>query len=217
MKVRNLAAAMVAVVIVSCSPALSDNEDRSAGTAETGDDRLWVTMKYLDRHTCPSDRCGVVGRLFFREAANPLERRDGWVRISQPYDANCRNGESRYVDDGDALCISSNGIVDGHFAEWVKAEALSADRPRDPAETATIDEALVAQSDDFAQHRRAFVVATQSLIADGRCAAGDFEEMGGWLKATGENRNAPVYFTYCGGMTISNRLYLNVETGEIFR
>lgn len=40
--------------------------------------------------------------------------------------------------------------------------------------------------------------------------------MGGWVKSS-NHRNQPIYFTYCGGSTVANRLYLNAETGEIFR
>jgi hypothetical protein len=215
--VRSIFAAAITLALAACSPAPTDGQRPQESTVESSNGRHWVTAQYLDRHTCPSDRCGVVGRLSFREAATPIERRDGWVRISRVYDASCRNGRSQYVDEGNADCSADNGIVDGQFAEWVREDSLAAERPADPAETATVDEALIANSDDFTQYRRAFVTATQSLLADGRCSAADFEEMGGWLKATMERRNEPVYFTYCGGMTIANRLYLNVETGEIFR
>lgn len=85
-------------------------------------------------------------------------------------------------------------------------------RPADPAEPAAESERVVAQSDDFTQHREAFVKAVNQLIEDGRCTGAEIEEMGGWVKSTNE-RDRPIYFTYCGGMTTTNRLYLNVETG----
>ena len=110
----------------------------------------------------------------------------------------------------------SNGIVEGKFAEWVAIANLSADRPADPAETAAASERAVAQSDDFLQYREAFVTAANTLIADGRCTASEIEEMGGWVKSFNE-RTRPIYFTYCGGMTTANRLYLNAETCEIFK
>lgn len=75
--------------------------------------KSWVTTQYLDRHSCPSDKCGIVGRLMFREAATVLERKGGWAK-------------------------SSN------------------------------------------------------------------------------DRDRPVYFMYCGGMTVSNRIYLNAATGSIY-
>ncbi len=95
----------------------------SPETAETampeGDERYWVTSERLNRRTCPSESCGVVGQLFFREGVTIHERRDGWVRASQTYDASCVGGRSEYVDTGNAACAPANGITDGQFAEWV--------------------------------------------------------------------------------------------------
>lgn len=191
-------------------------EGGNASADATGDPgRLWVTTPRLERRTCPSERCGVVGQLFFREAANVVERRGQWARITQPYDAGCEGGRSIYVDTGNAACAEENGITDGRFAEWVLAANLSPNRPADPAESASQAERLVAQSDDFTQHREAFVRAANELIESGRCTPGDFEEQGGWMKSS-NHRNEPIYFTYCGGMTIANRIYLNAATGRIF-
>lgn len=74
----------------------------------------------------------------------------------------------------------------------------------------------VSQSDDFERYKGAFVTAARKLIDNGTCKVSDFEYVGGFLKSM-NHKNKPVYFTYCGGMTISNRLYLNVSTGQIFR
>ena len=85
----------------------------------------WVTSDRLNRRTCPSTRCGVVGQFFFREAARILETKNGWARISGYYDASCVNGRSEYVDEGNAECNPDNGIVDGRLAEWVSTQFLS--------------------------------------------------------------------------------------------
>jgi hypothetical protein len=87
----------------------------------------------------------------------------------------------------------------------------------DPAQPASPAERLVAQSQDFTEHRAAFVKAAKELIDDGRCTPRDFEKTGGWRKSAINYRKEPVYFIYCGGMTISNRIYLNAETGRIFQ
>lgn len=187
----------------------------AGGDSESDAGKLWVTSERLQRHSCPSESCGIVGQLFFREAATVLERKGGWARISKRYDASCSGGRSEYVDKGNAECSAANGIVDGKFAEWVRAEHLSANRPPDPAVTATEDEKLVAGSDDFRRYRRAFVTAARTLIDDGRCTAGDFEENGGWMKSS-NHRDEPVYFMYCGGFTAANRIYLDAGSGRIF-
>jgi len=185
-------------------------------TSESGGSKMWVSAERIDRHTCASAACGVVGRLDFREAVDVHERNGDWIRVSKFYDASCLNGRSEYVDEGNAACVSDNGIVDGKFAEWVQARHLSNTRPADPAEAAAADEQLIKDSDDFTRHRRAFVTAARALIDRGECTGADLQENGGFVKSS-NHRDEPIYFTYCGGYTTANRIYLNAKTGEIFR
>jgi hypothetical protein len=189
---------------------------KASPTPEADPARMWVSGERLKRHSCPSEDCGVVGRFFFREAVDVLETREGWVRATKTYDASCVDGRSQYVDEGRADCTDDNGITDGVFAEWVLLDGLVDQRPADPAEGATGLRALVGGSDDFQRYGDAFAKAAQDLIEDGRCTEGDFIENGGFMKSTNEP-NAPIYFMYCGGATIANRLYLNAATGEVFR
>lgn len=176
----------------------------------------WVTTDRLNRRTCPAVTCGVVGSLMFREKAIIYEEENGWARVSEYYDAFCQNGLSQYVDSGNASCTESNGIVNGHFAEWVSEKYLSNTRPADPSAGATGDYALVSGSDDYRIYKDIFAKAAASLIASGQCTEQDFRNMGGWLKST-NHRDSPVYFTYCGEMLIQNRLYLNAATGDVFK
>ncbi len=176
----------------------------------------WVTVDNLNRRTCPAATCGVVGVLKFREKATILEEKGGWARITRYYDASCVNGISQYVDSGNGKCVAANGITNGEFAEWVSAKHLSPTRPADPAASAPANYALVKGSDDFRIYKDAFAKAADQLIASGQCSAGDFREMGGWMKSS-NHKSKPVYFTYCGGMRSSNKVYLNAATGEITR
>jgi hypothetical protein len=175
----------------------------------------WVNTDRLNRRTCPNSACGIVGQLFFREKVKIFEEKTGWARISKHYDASCRNGKSEYVDSGNASCTEDNGIVQGRFAEWVSSKYLSEKRPADPSEGAIGDYALVKGSDDYRLYKDAFAKAASELIKSGRCTEQDFIDMGGWFKSP--SRSGPIYFTYCGGMHTSNRLYLNAATGEVFR
>ncbi|WP_089728384.1 SH3 domain-containing protein [Candidatus Thiosymbion oneisti] len=176
----------------------------------------WVTVDNLNRRTCPASTCGIVGVLKFREKATILEEKAGWARITKYYDASCVNGLSHYVDSSNKKCVSSNGINNGKFAEWVSAKYLSSTRPPDPAATASANYALVKGSDDFRIYKDAFAIVADQLIASGKCSANDFREMGGWMKSS-NHRSKPIYFTYCGGMRSSNKIYLNAATGEIMR
>ncbi len=206
---------IVAIGVIGQEPKTEAGKQEQAATPVSSK-KLWVTSERLNRRTCPSTDCGVVGQYFFRGAADDFERRNGWVRVSKYYDAACLDGRSQYVDSGNNQCVPKNGISEGKFAEWVSASYLSEKRPPDPAANAKDAEALIAGSDDFARYRTAFAKAAQSLIEKRQCSEKDFREMGGWVKSS-NHRNKPIYFTYCGGATIANRLYLNAATGEVFR
>lgn len=193
---------------------ISCNSD--SGASGSQEVTAWVTADRLHRRTCPSADCGSVGVHFFRQGVTVLEERDGWARITKPYDASCTGGRSEYVDSGNSACVESNGIVNGRFSEWVALRYLSDVRPADPAAGATGYHALITQSDDYRYYADVFADAAAKLLADGTCTRADFQEMGGFLKSS-FHRDRPVYFTYCGGSTIANRLYLDASSGRVFR
>jgi hypothetical protein len=180
----------------------------------------WVTVDRLNRRTCPSTSCGVVGQLFYRSGVTIHETRGDWVRITKYYiDASCLwSDKAEYVDKGRNDCSSANGFrEDGSFAEWVSAKYLSETRPLDPSAGRTGLAKIIGGSDDFHRYEAEFLKAAESLIQSGRCTIADFEEVAGWWKSTTTYKDRPVYFTYCGGLTIPNRIYLDVSTGQIFR
>lgn len=177
--------------------------------------KLWVAVDRTERHTCPSSKCGVAGKLFFREGVDYLEKKGEWVRITEPYSASCVGGESEYIKEGNKSCTRKNGIVNGKFAEWVKLSDLSSERPSDSAEGASGDDALVQGSDDYRIYRKEFTSAARKLINEGMCSESDFKEIGGWMASSNKGKN--IYFTYCGGMKNSNKIYLDVKSGKTFR
>jgi len=196
-------------------PALTAAALLTVSATAVADPDFWVATDRVARHTCPSVKCGVAGQLMFREGVEVFEEKDSWARITKPYSASCVNGFSEYVKSGNSACVSSNGISNGVFAEWIPKKALTKERPADPGEGATGDDALVKSSDDYRLYRAQFSKAARELINKGACTAGDFEEVGGWMSSPSKGKE--MYFMYCGGMTKANRLYLNVRTGVISR
>ena len=180
-------------------------------------EKSWVSSDRLNSRTCPAIHCGIVGHFFYRERVTIYEVKNGWARVSKYYDASCRNGKSEYVDSGDAKCSPANGVKNGKFAEWVSLQYLAAKRPSDPGAGTVGIAKLVSQSDDFRKYKSAFVKASTELMASGKCTKDDFEKSGGWVKSTTTYHDRPVYFTYCGGLTHSNRLYLDASNGRIFQ
>lgn len=76
-----------------------------------------------------------------------------------------------------------------------------------------LTEAL-AKSDDFDRYHAEFELASAELIRTGACRASDFIEIGGWVRSINKQNT---YFSYCGGFTADNRVYLDVKTGEVSR
>lgn len=172
----------------------------------------WVIEQHAERYTCPSDDCGAIGELYFRQQVEVHEVTNGFARISDPYDAACENGISAYVDSGPANCQMSNGIREGRLSEWIEAAALSSLQPEDPGASASPREKLVSGSDDFALYRAQFTEAAESLISRGNCTAEQIAELGGFWYAPSLKPRA-AYFLWCG----SNRFYLDAKTGEIWQ
>ena len=77
-----------------------------------------------------------------------------------------------------------------------------------------LDRAL-STSDDFRKYRATFLAAAEQLLSERRCTVKDFEEWGGWIRSA--THGWPLYFTFCGGAHISNRIYLNVRNGRVSR
>lgn len=77
-------------------------------------------------------------------------------------------------------------------------------------------ERLISLSDDLDRYRKVFAEAANNLLEDGTCKEAEFIENGGWIRSTAFKPRA-VYFMYCGGTTVDDRLYLDVNTGKIFR
>lgn len=98
------------------------------------DMRKWVAIEDLKRYTCPSTKCGVVGRFFFGESLLVFETRDGWSRVTHYKSAACFDGKSIFVEAGPDTCSQENGIVQGEFAEWVQSEFLAQERLESPLE-----------------------------------------------------------------------------------
>ncbi|NAX41465.1 hypothetical protein CAG53_12415, partial [Vibrio sp. V26_P1S5P106] len=73
----------------------------------------------------------------------------------------------------------------------------------------------IADSDDLDLFEEIFIEKTEQLLTDGSCSPVDFKELGGWIRSV-RYQDRDVYFVYCGGLNQSNKIYLNVQSGDIF-
>ncbi len=124
-----------------------------------------------------------------------LENKNGWGRVS-------------------AYFVYEQGGPE--IAEWIPLDGLVEQAP-----VITVEErkktiqGYIAASDDLVQFEDMFLTTTDKLLKDGSCSPVDFEELGGWVKST-KYADRDVYFIYCGGLKLADKIYLDVRTGEVF-
>ena len=103
-----------------------------------------------------------------------------------------------------ALCLALVGCVPATNQEPIDYVALSE---------------AVQQSQDYSLHGQMFEGAARQLVDSGRCSVGDLAAIGGFIRASLDFPDEPVYFTYCrlssGGAASEKQVLLNVRTGEI--
>ena len=120
-----------------------------------------------------------------------------------------------------ALVIVIGGVAYVNYLDGIGELSSSrnpvpaASQPRSHTD-AEIQEAI-SKSDDYEIHRVAFTEAAVSLLASRQCGRYELTQYGGFVKAQGDYKNQPVYFTYCGGSNVSNRIYLDISTGTTFK
>lgn len=155
----------------------------------------YVTERRINVYNKPEHQALVVDSLYKGEKVSVLEKVDGWFRLS------------------DYIVYEEGGQ---ETAEWVDSKGLSDAEPViKEHERLEILDGYLQKSDDLKTHLDMFRNKTQQLLDDETCDPSDFEELGGWVRSvTYKTRN--VYFIYCGGLEQENKIYLDVDKGEIF-
>ncbi len=155
----------------------------------------YVIERQVSVYNRANHKALVVDTLYKGEKVTVLEKSNGWFRIS------------------DYLIYKEGGE---ETAEWLDAKGLSDAEPviQEQERLEILDDYL-QKSDDLMVHRDMFRQKTQKLLDNKSCAPNDFKELGGWIRSvTYQKRN--VYFVYCGGLEQENKIYLDVDSGEIF-
>ncbi|MFM2624027.1 SH3 domain-containing protein [Vibrio owensii] len=155
----------------------------------------YVTERRINVYNKPERQALIVDTLYKGEKVSVLEKADGWFRLS------------------DYIVYEEGGE---ETAEWVDSKGLSDAEPViKEQERLEILDGYLQKSDDLKTHLDMFRNKTQQLLDDETCDPSDFEELGGWVRSvTYKKRN--VYFIYCGGLEQENKIYLDVDNGEIF-
>ena len=137
----------------------------------------------------------ITDYLYKGEKVEVLEKQGEWVRIS------------------DYIVLKEGGP---QTAEWVSMSGLSNNEVIiSEKESIEILDSYLVKSDDLKIYKEKFRNTVAELISDGECDPSDFEELGGWVKSV-KYSDRDVYFIYCGGLSLENKIYLDVNTNEIF-
>ncbi|NVC92248.1 hypothetical protein FC650_01035 [Vibrio natriegens] len=155
----------------------------------------YVIERQVSAYNKPDHNALVVDTIYKGEKVVVLEKSNGWYRIS------------------DYLVYEEGGE---ETAEWLDAKGLSDAEPViKEQERLEILDGYLQKSDDLKENLEIFRNKTQLLLDDNTCEPEDFTELGGWVRSvTYQQRN--VYFIYCGGLEHENKIYLDVDSGEIF-
>ncbi|MEZ8043231.1 SH3 domain-containing protein [Vibrio sp. 10N.237.312.C02] len=137
----------------------------------------------------------ITDYLYKGEKVELLEKQGEWARIS------------------DYIVLKEGGP---QTAEWISMSGLSSDEVIiSEQENREILDSYLSKSDDLKLHQEKFRNTVAKLISEGECDPSDFEELGGWVKSV-KYSNRDVYFIYCGGLSLENKIYLDVNTNETF-
>ncbi|QQX81104.1 SH3 domain-containing protein [Shewanella sp. KX20019] len=164
-----------------------------AEATKAGD--YYVSANRLSVRLAPSTSGSITNTLNRKQKVEVFEVKNGWARVSKYY----------------------NGSVEGksgQVARWVSAKYLSTTRPTDNFTSNTKLEKAIKNSDNYSLYRNNFIKLSDKLIKQGKCNLADYTEMGGWVRST-THKPKPIYFTYCGGFSKSNKVYINAKTGRI--
>lgn len=167
--------------------------DLLAEATSAGD--YYVSANRLSVRLGPSSTAAITNTLNRKQKVEVYEVQNGWARVSKYYDGAVE-GKS------------------GQVARWVSAKYLSSNKPKDSFSNNTPLEKAIKGSDNYSLYRENFIKLSQNLIDQGRCSIADYKEMGGWLRSS-NHKPKPIYFTYCGGFSKANKVYINAETGKI--
>lgn len=178
----------------------------------------------------------LIDRLVQREKVEVLEVKDGWARLSEYRGGEAESGSvgaARWVFAmhlSPATSTPSAPPKEMKIAEGVPIiaamtsadelakyqDSLAVDRPEQRIDVSSPIVAAIKASEDLGKHLDTFVLVSGKLVNAGECELSDFEDIGGWWRSV-DHRPRPIYYTYCGGASNNHRVFVNVDTGRVFK
>ncbi|MDW6004567.1 SH3 domain-containing protein [Vibrio mangrovi] len=174
--------------------------DPSGGTSQGVTAVKVNTHFYVNEHklavrNAPDPESFPVRYLYKGDPVTVLEQKQGWGRISGYF-------------------VYQQG--DPEIAEWVAMDSLSEQLPViSKEEREEILMSYIDESDDLLTYKDKFLKITGQLIDEKMCSPEDFDELKGWVRSI-RYQERHVYFIYCGGIKSVDKIYFDVDSGEIF-
>jgi uncharacterized protein YgiM (DUF1202 family) len=194
-----------------------------AAVDSTGD--FIVTAGTLNVRLAPSTTGKMRGKLHRGQVVEVLEVKQGWARISRYY-----NGASEGLSGTVAHWVYAMHLAtlpagsDRTTSTATEVQAAKSPPEAQPAMPPPGEEIVVGapildaikSSDDLPKYQATFAWISAKLVDSGTCKISDFRDIGGWWRSA-DHKPRPVYYTYCGGGSNSDRIYMDTTTGETFR
>lgn len=181
---------MLRILIIIC---LFFVTSASAEEIKSGD--YYVSANQLSVRSAPNTAATVTNTLDRKQIVEVFEVKDGWARISNFNDASAQGKSVK-------------------TARWVSVDYLTATEPIGVLAEDTDIERYIRNSDNYSQHKSSFIDVSKKLLEKGRCNLSDYKNIGGWVSSM-SHKSKPIYFTYCGGFSKSNKIYINAKSGQI--
>lgn len=117
-----------------------------------------------------------------------------------------------------AQAVETARLAEEAAAEAARLAEAEAEEQRETlARLQAVAERLVEGSDDIDTHRAMFARVAIEMLAKNSCTEREFIENGGWKRTPSTFDSSSIYYIYCGGTATADRLFLDAETGEVYR
>jgi hypothetical protein len=154
---------------------------------------FFVISPGIEIYAKPNFESQVVGKTELREVVKVYQEKGRWSRVQSWI--NETTGKS----------------------QWIYNEHLSTEHPGVTVQERyqTIKQ-LIASTDDFEQYEARFIELTDSVLQSKQCSEEDLTQLKGWIRSF-NYPDEPIYYSYCGGLEVEDKLYINLDSGDVFR
>lgn len=173
-----------------------------------------VNADVLKIRTGPSSKYKHSYSMYKQQETKVYELQDGWARISKSK-TNAKWAYAKFLTKNTPK--KSKPTIEKKPEPQAKEEPkieVNEAPPKQEEKTKFVDRRLqriISKSDGFKQHSKMFILVSQKLVSSQICKVTDFRKTRGWIEIY-ENE---LYFTYCGGFSRKNKIFLNLKTNEL--